>query len=186
MNPIDKSSGLTFERLREVLRYEPETGRFFWIEKPSESARCTVGDEAGCLEASGYIRIWIDGKRYVAQRLAWLYMTGEWPSHLVDHEDLDRANNSWTNLRAASNSENKANGRTYKKRKDLPKGVYTRRGKFGAQIVHNYKHYSLGSAFDTPEEAHAAYLRKAEELHGDFANSGKLPWSTPQIVEITA
>lgn len=166
----DKTSGLTVERLKQVLHYDPASGDFVWVEKTTPTARICVGSVAGQIDSTGYVRIWLDGERYLAHRLAWLYMTGEWPTEMVDHRDIDKANNRWSNLRTATNSENKANGRTYKKRSDLPKGVRAAGGKFAAQIVHNYKHYSLGT-YQTPEAAHAAYVSKATELHGAFSRA---------------
>ena len=50
--------------------------------------------------------ITVDGKRYRAHRLAWLYVYGAWPLGRLDHEDTDRQNNRIKNLRPASNAEN--------------------------------------------------------------------------------
>ena len=46
---------------------------------------------------------------YVAHRLAWLYMTGEWPRHEIDQINLDRSDNRFCNLRPANRSQNSAN-----------------------------------------------------------------------------
>lgn len=170
MRPVDTKSGLTVERLKQVLAYNPADGAFTWISKTSKNATDLVGKTAGAVDSTGYIRIWIDGKRYVAHRLAWLYMTGDWPSNLVDHRDTIKTNNVWSNLREATNSENKANGKSYKKTSGLPKGVRRNGNKFSGQAVHNYKNHYCGS-FDTPEEAHAAYVRVAAKLHGEFSRA---------------
>lgn len=168
MKAVDTKTRLTADRLKEVLRYDMESGKLFWILRPSSTAPVRVGDEAGSENKNGYIRIWIDGDRYLAHRLAWLYVHGEWPKDQIDHIDGDKVNNRWANLRPATNSENKANGKTYRKKSSLPKGVTLQHGKYVAQIVHNYKHYHEG-CFDNPHDAHLAYVAAAKRLHGEFA-----------------
>ena len=75
---------LTQERLKEVLHYDPETGIFMWLVAPN--GRIRVGMEAGSSH-DGYIGIKVDRILYKAHRLAWFYMTGEWPANDVDHWD---------------------------------------------------------------------------------------------------
>jgi hypothetical protein len=41
----------------------------------------------------------IKGKPYLAEHLAWLYVTGEWPKHAIDHVNGDTLDNRWENLR---------------------------------------------------------------------------------------
>jgi hypothetical protein len=169
MKSTYRQSPLTAERLREVLRYDPETGVFVWLKRTSEKSRIKVGAVAGHEhKSSGYIVIWVDGLAYQAQVLAWLYVYGEWPEDLVDHRDKNKKRNAIGNLRDANNSQNKANGATYSKPTGLLKGVTINSGRYRAQIVKDYKHEHLGY-FDTEELAHAAYLARAKELHGDFA-----------------
>ena len=51
----------------------------------------------------------IRGKAYYSHRLAFLYMTGEWPLEEVDHIDRNPYNDAWVNLRKATSSLNKWN-----------------------------------------------------------------------------
>lgn len=90
---------LTAERLREVLEYDPAIGVFRWLIKPC--GQISIGDIAGCRHGEGYVQIRVIGRIYLAHRLAWLYMTGEWPISLIDHRNLDRSDNRWSNLREA-------------------------------------------------------------------------------------
>lgn len=89
--------------LREILDYNPETGIFKW-------KICTgsayPGKEAGCLSDDGYVRIRVHKVLYLASRLAWLYMTGDWPTDQIDHINLVKNDNRWTNLREATASQN--------------------------------------------------------------------------------
>ena len=160
---------ITADRLREVLAYDPDTGAFIW--QVRTSTRVHVGDVAGRSDPLGYRKIKVDGREYLAHRLAFLAMTGEWPVAEVDHRDGDPANNRWRNLRPATRSQNAANT-GLRRAKDLPKGVSYRAssGRYLAQIVTRRETRYLGS-FATPEEAHRAYLYAARLFHGSFARA---------------
>lgn len=97
---------LTQDQLKQKLHYNPKTGLFTWRIRPSRRAK--IGDIAGYLSTSGYIRIGISGNSYKAHRLAFLYMTGTFPKS-VDHIDHNRSNNEWENLRAANHKINSHN-----------------------------------------------------------------------------
>lgn len=163
-----QNAKLTHERLLQVLKYEPETGRFIRKERTSNVIK--VGQEAGWVNRNGYRYIEVCGERFLAQRLAWFYMTGAWPSAEIDHKDCDRDNNRWCNLREASTLQNKQNCRMKAINTTGYKGVTfdKRYGKYAARIRANHRRLSLGY-FDTPEAAHKAYAAKAAELHGAFA-----------------
>ena len=153
---------LTAERLRELLHYDPETGVFTRLVR---SGPAKVGDAAGTATTSGYIQIRVDGGQYLAHRLAFLCMTGEWPSQFVDHVNGVRDDNRWSNLRPATPSENLQNVR--RARADSQTGllgVSRDRQRFRAQIKVDGQHIYIGT-FDTPEQAHAAYLAAKRKLH---------------------
>lgn len=168
---------LTHERLREVLRYDPETGIFTWrinIYCGNGRAIVMAGDVAGHKSVrrhTTYIVIGIDGCRYMAHDLAVFHVEGDMP-RLVDHEDRDGVNNRWENLRRATKSQNGANQCLSPRNKFGLKGVM--RDKHGkkwvAQIQVDGKSKHLGT-FKTPEEAHAAYVAAAERHFGEFARA---------------
>lgn len=95
---------LTQARLKQLLYYDPETGIFTW--KVRTSNRVRLGDVAGTPDKKGYIIIGVDGTHYKAHVLAWLYVTGSYPSNLLDHRNRIKFDNSFTNLREATKSEN--------------------------------------------------------------------------------
>ena len=66
-----KQDKLTAGRLRELLHYEPETGAFT---RRVGSGHARAGDMAGSVHRTGYVRISIDGGKYTAHHLAWLYV----------------------------------------------------------------------------------------------------------------
>jgi len=150
---------ITRERLKEALWYSPVTGNFYWNSNMKRAGS----------HHKDYIRIAIDCHDYYAHQLAWLYMTGEWRQ--VDHKNRHGKENWFSNLRPANFRQNKANSRVSRNSLTGLKGVTYFQGRYQARIVYNYKKYHLG-VYDTAEEAHAVYLRRAEELFGEFAHDG--------------
>lgn len=157
----------TAERIKELLDYNPLTGVFIWRISPSRNT--PAGSIAGA-SSDGYRLIRVDGGRYKAHQLAWLCVTGEWPVSRIDHKDTDRSNNAWTNLRLATNSQNKANMGKRADNKSGFKGVswYPQTKRWVAQIRCEGKSKTLGY-FHDPEHAHAAYCEAAKRLFGEFA-----------------
>lgn len=162
---------LTVERLKELLFYDPKNGNFYW--KIQTSNRIKIGSIAGH-KSKDYIMIRIDGILYNAQCLAFLYMTGKWRENLIDHEDRNKLNNAWINLREADTLQNCGNSPKRSTNKSGFKGVSwsKRRNKWLAQIGINYKTKVLGF-FDTPEEASSVYENAAKEHFGEYALVGK-------------
>lgn len=108
--------------------------------------------------------IGIDGKRYLAHRLAWFYVTGYWPE-LIDHVDGNRSNNAWSNLREANkliNQQNRHNESSFNETGLL--GAFRVGGRFKSSIRYGGKSHHLGY-FDTAEQAHAAYVSAKREHH---------------------
>ena len=128
------------------------------------------GDIAGTLDKKGYRAITIKGRKYPAHQLAWLYMTGEWCSLVIDHCDLDPSNNCWSNLRRATKSQNNANRSLQRNNSCGLKGASPDGRRWRATIFKNGRIRHLG-IFPTPQEAHAAYVKAARELFGEFART---------------
>lgn len=152
-----------------IIDYDPETGRFTW-KRTRRGRFAKAGETAGNIRKDGYRGIVISGRRYLAHRLAWFYMTGDWPALEVDHIDTDRDNNRWSNLREATRSQNNANERLRGCNTSGVKGVsyYHPTKRWRVQIQKDRKKRSLGY-FKTLEEAHAVYLAEAKRLFGEYA-----------------
>src|ERR1044071_2110070 len=86
------STLLDAQRLREILDYAAATGIFRW--RTPMAYKTKVGDIAGGPLRTGHIRIRIHPERYMAHRLARLYVHGEWPTFDVDHIDGNPPNNT--------------------------------------------------------------------------------------------
>lgn len=167
---------LTQEQVQSLLTYEPSEGLLRWKNNAGRYGRISAGTIAGRIHKEGYRYLTILGRHYRASRIVWLYMTGEWPSDQVDHKDHDTSNDKWDNLRLATASQNKANCRTYKKKSCTLKGVQAvqkrRSVRYRAVATKDGVIRHLGY-FDTELEAHLAYVKASESLHGDFACDGR-------------
>lgn len=155
---------LTAEKLRQLLHYDPDTGIFTWLVR---TAKCThVGDIAGCTEKRiGYNTIGIYGDIHRAHRLAWLYMTGEWPKYQIDHINGVKNDNRFCNLRDVEHSGNAQNIKKPNSRnKSGFMGVIKYYHQWRASITINRKTKWIGD-FPTAEEAHTAYLVEKRKSH---------------------
>lgn len=147
---------LTQARLKEVLKYDRKTGVFTWRVRTTN--RVHVGDVAGSPEGK-YLAIKVDGRRYRAHRLAWLYVRGAWPKADIDHRNGRHRDNRISNLRDASRSLNMLNAkRAHCDSKSGLLGVVKYRARWKSELMVGGKKRHLG-VFSTPEEAHRAYLK---------------------------
>lgn len=151
---------LTADELRRIMSYDPETGLFTWLTRIG--ARGNPGSTVGSPTDQGYRMTRICGKQYLLHRLAFLWMTGEWPSDSIDHINRNRADNRWSNLRVVTHAQNHQNRSKGKNNKSGVLGVcWSRRdGRWIASITINYKRKSLGH-YTNKDDAIAA--RKAAE-----------------------
>lgn len=153
------------ERLLELLAYEAESGLFAW--KLDRRGHVKAGDPAGSAHGGGYRNIKFDGKKYLAHRVAWLYVTGEWPEEDIDHRNRDRVDNRFANLRVVTRQVNLQNQARPKSHSTSPYlGVTRDKGgnRWVAQIQVGSMKTWLGT-FGTSEEASAAYLAAKRNLH---------------------
>jgi hypothetical protein len=151
---------LTQEELKTLLEYNPETGLF--KRHPPVHFNAYSDWWAGSLGTRGYRLIRYKGVYWKAHRLAWLYMTGEWPKGVIDHLDRDTNNNIWSNLRDVSQTENQYNAKA-KTNKTGYSGVYFRGSRYSAMIGYKGKRLHLGS-FASAQEASIVYENKKKEL----------------------
>ena len=165
---------LSAEQVRALFTYDQQEGLLRWRYPAGMGGRFPAGSEAGFIHPEGYRYVRVNGRHYRASRLIWLYVTGSWPQHQIDHINLNPGDDRWENLRDATQSQNKRNNRL---RKDSSIGykcvVYDRaRDKYRWQVVVDGKRRKSGKRFDTAAEAFADYQARLPEFHGEFANDG--------------
>ena len=158
----------TSEEIRRHVRYDPERGEFWWLLRRHGRQ---LARQAGSIITTGKTRsqtvraICFDGRKYYAHQIAWFLMTGRWLSE-VDHVNGEPLDNRWTNLRAATRSEQSMN-RAPNPNRLTGASFHKPSGRWQAYIKKDGKRVALGY-FDTAEDAHKAYLAAAEILFGDF------------------
>lgn len=170
---------LTAEYLRERLHYDPETGVFTWRSRQVATRHDRMwntrfaGTEAGGVAAKGHMWVTVDGRKYLAHRLAWLYVRGCWPAQMLDHRNRKPAANAFRNLREINASGNAANQKVRADNTSGRKGVTWRKDarKWAAQIQVRGCNMHLGY-FNDRNEAAAAYLAAAHQHFGEFATDG--------------
>lgn len=151
--------------LLEMFDYDMDNG---WFTNRYSRGRAFVGARAGSTSGHGYRKITIGYNKYYEHHLAWLYVHGVWPDE-IDHINGDRCDNRIANLRVCSRSENNFNRQDGTGISGL-KGAYLdpRNSQWFSKIQVGGQHKFLGN-FNSPEEAHEAYLKAAEEFAGEFA-----------------
>ena len=153
---------LTAERLRELFIYQPDTGLL--LRKTARGNR-SAGSAAGCEHGDGYLSTTVDGRKCYVHVLIWAMQTGAFPLHQIDHRDGVRSNNKWLNIRPSTPSLNKQNMRRARSDSRIGLlGVGKAGRRFRASIGVNGKYKHLG-VFDTPEQAHRAYITAKRKLH---------------------
>jgi len=153
---------LTQQRLKELLRYEPSSGNFYW--RVRRGGNAMPGYRAGSYDTKIKIQIRIDGQTYFAHRLAFLYMKGQWPAE-IDHRNRVVDDNRWKNLRECDKPQNQLNRLARKRKTNLPPGCYPlpHGNRYFSTICYRGERFYLGT-FATPDGAHAAYVTAKERL----------------------
>jgi hypothetical protein len=163
----DPSKLVLHERLLDLIEYNPDTGVWVWKETRDRRRKRLVGKRAGGLDHDGYWRISLDGRYYRSGRLAWFFVTKQWPAEEIDHINNIREDDRFVNLRQATRRQQTMNRRAHKDNGSGKKGVRRVRGKFRARIMIDGKLRHIGM-YASAEEAHAAYCEAAREAFGEF------------------
>lgn len=92
-----KTPTITHEEVRNSLDYNPATGEFIWKINPAKNVK--AGTRAGSKNGGGgYSYITVGGIEVTTSRLAWFYMTGEWPERRVRFVNGDKTDCRFENL----------------------------------------------------------------------------------------
>lgn len=174
---------ITQTAVRELLRYDADTGHFTWRERGAAWFRSShaqaawnaryAGAQAGARDSGGYIQIAICGQVYAAHRLVWLYVAGEWPGRQVDHINQNRSDNRISNLRAVTNQDNQRNSSLSKNNTSGVAGISWNKSVrlWHARITDSYRRKHLGFFVDWFEAVCAR--KSAESQLGFHPNHGR-------------
>jgi len=171
---------ITHATVCALIEYDPESGRLFWKNRSTEFFRGAdrsstwntrfAGKEITSKNCNGYIQLCIFAKRYLAHRISWFIVHGEWPD-CIDHINGVRTDNRLINLRSVTNTENLKNACIQKNNTTGVRGVsfHSTRGVWIASIGSK----CIGR-FKTLEAA-ALARKAAEAAHGYHPNHGRPP-----------
>lgn len=156
---------ITQLRLKELFDYQDgQLIRKVNRGRGANSVRWKSGTSIGH-KSGKYILASVDYRLYKLHRLIWLWHFGNFPEKHIDHIDGNPANNRIENLREATDAQNMQNQRTARVNNKLGvQGVYQVNNRFRAVLTTNGKSKHLGY-FDTPEQAHQAYLEAKRKQH---------------------
>lgn len=166
-----KTETITQEYLKSILDYNPDTGMFVWRE--NRGSNKVKGTQAGHHHGTGYRRITLDRKLHMEHRLAFLYMTGEFPKDQVDHINGVKDDNRWENLRDVNQSTNMKNAKIPSNNSSGIVGVDFNKAhqKWQVRIYTGADRKSLGYFQDFFEACSAR--KSAEVKHGYHVNHGR-------------
>lgn len=160
--------------LLSILDYDPHTGYF--THKKANGKRGKPGARAGSYGPKGYRQLKIKEVNYREHRVAWFYMTGQWPVNQIDHKNKTRDDNRWENLREATNKENQKNA-SHRIGRSGERGVLEQNGKFIAHLRHDDHTLYLG-IFKFKIDAIYTHAHAKAVIDGGF----KLSPSTDYII----
>lgn len=165
----------TLERVKELMTFDPCSGRFSWaINGRGKIKGAVAGSLRKNPSGKAYRQIGFDKGSHFEHRLVWLWVYGCWPEKDIDHIDGDPLNNRPSNLRLATPIQNLANVGLIKRNKHGLKGVTLKFGKYWiAKHSINGKSHHIGS-YKTKEEAAANYDAFVLSVHGQFARTNKM------------
>lgn len=181
---------ITAELLCQLLSYEPETGKLFWLPRPEHMfpENGSGGKSGNCkrwngrfawrqafttISTQGYYRGSIGAKAYTAHCLIWAMQTGEFCQTYIDHINGIKTDNRWNNLRAATRSQNAQNQGVRANNTSGVKGVswVRRERKWCARVMIDRRSIHIGYFSDL--NAATAAVRSARTVfHGYFCNHG--------------
>jgi hypothetical protein len=161
---------MTAAQARQVFDYDQETGVIRWLRSP----RITIaaGTIAGTINQNGYRRIGYRWRIYLAHRVAWLLVKGEWPSGHIDHINGIRDDNRFCNLRGASSSQNQQNMKTDFGTASGCAGIKKRGNSYQVRFNVYGKHHYFGT-FRTRERALEVRNEAVQRLRGEYGRLGK-------------
>lgn len=165
--------------LARLLSYDKDSGELKW--KPRPNARPEWNTKYANKPAftakhkTGYRWGSIGNRQYLAHRVAFALVTGEWPD-VIDHINGDRQDNRWPNLRNVSQVENCRNAKMSRNNKSGYNGVYwdNRWQRWKARITVDRKNRSLGTFNCATAAAVARIKANAEYGFSDRHGKGSL------------
>lgn len=173
---------LPLDVVKTLFDYDPEEGVLIWKEKPINEFRFArdykawmtkhAGRKVTYRDSNGYVRVFINGRLWLAHRIIWMWNYGYLPELQIDHIDHNRQNNRLENLRLVTQSQNNANSRLSLRSVTGVTGVtwHTPSKRWRATINLNKKFIEIGRYMDF--ESAVIARKAAEKVLGFHENHG--------------
>lgn len=160
-----------YSALIDEVKYDPESGNLYAAK--DKGTRWKKGRKIGNINLHGYVVFNVNGRHFLAHRVAFFLYHGRMPRGKVDHINRIRHDNRIANLREVDESQNCQNQSLRSDNTSGKKGVTwcKLRGKWQGQIQHKGKRFS--AYFNSIEDAAAWYDSKAKQLFEQFSSNNK-------------
>ncbi|QXN60191.1 hypothetical protein KUA24_124 [Vibrio phage HNL01] len=167
------------ETLNELFIYDEGSGKLYWKHRNQQAAEDSrvykswvtrfSGKEAGHKHyANRYLEVRLSPNQlYKVHRVIWKMQTGVDPLLKIDHINGDRSDNSWDNLRLATDQENARNSKSFSGCGFKGASYDIKLGWIAQWCVQdtNFREYG----FATAEDAARCYDKNVYKLYGEFA-----------------
>jgi len=162
----------TLGQLKARLHVDVVAGAVTWIDATKQHVGLN-GKVAGGPRANHcgkqYWHVKVNSQPIKRSHIVFLFATGRWPVHQIDHINGDSLDDRISNLREASQTQNAWNHKTRAKTSTCPMGVRKLpSGRFQARIAVEKRKVCIGT-FDSEIQAEQAYQQKRKELFGEYA-----------------
>jgi hypothetical protein len=182
----NSQAAVSSQLLHERLLYDPDTGALTW-RTPERDRFATLnafttwrtrfaGRPAGKRRDDGYVTVRVtvagDTHAFLAHRIIWCMVHGQWPEGQIDHINGNRADNRPSNLRDVSAAMNRLNMKCPKSSTTGVPGVSWCRvnRRWLVRINVDQRTKNLGR-YDDFDQA-VAVRKAAEQTYGYHANHG--------------
>lgn len=159
---------ISHHRLCELVHYNPLSGR---ITRLTNGKTYKIGDAVTAVDSTGYVYLYLDGRKYHAHRIIWFYVYKIWSakkSHL-DHKNRNKTDNRIKNLRIATPSQNHVNCPAQVHSKTQQRGIHRHAcGRYRVQLQKDNASIHVGY-FNTLRNAVIARDAAYRKFHGEFA-----------------
>lgn len=159
----------SIERLRELVEYNPDTGEMFAKTTTGHRGKYKAGRKFEFIDHRGYVTGTLDGVRFYMHRVAFALANNKHPEQFIDHINGNPSDNRAANLRDVSSQINAQNRRrapaSNKSSGLLGVGEHKKNSKWRACITPATGSRIHLGLFETPIEAHMAYLLAKRQLH---------------------
>lgn len=168
-NEKDRSEGpKTYQHINQALllhlfSYDPDSGT---LSRKRSGTRAKAGPVTRKND-EGYIILSVEGATCLAHRVIWFMVKGTWPESTIDHDNGDKADNRWDNLKPRTFTQNMLNYRSPSKSTTGIRGLRkSGEGWRGCVCYQGKDYYTPTRVWQTSVAKDLSILREHLKIHG--------------------